>query len=193
MGEATGAILLAGRFVLAAIFIRTGVVKLLALDEFRAAIANYKIVPARLTSTAAMAVATGETAAGLLLLLGIVPVMASGVLAALLVCFSAAIGVNLARGRVFDCGCGGNRTAPRLISWRHVGVNMLLAAVGIALALASPDNLDLLSGPRGLLATTTPPGATLPIILATALALASARMIGAAATARAALRSTRNG
>lgn len=176
-------LLLITRFALAAIFIRAGTTKLANLREFRLAVANYEVLPPSLVPTVALSLPAGETAGGVLLLLGIAPGMVSAVLAALLVCFSAAIGLNLTRGRSFDCGCGG-RTVPRLISWRHVAVNSVLAALAVGVAVAPPVGLELLPGPRGVFSVETPAGSGIPLLLATALCLLTTRMLAAALAVR---------
>ena len=175
--------LLITRFAMAAIFIRAGAVKLANLREFRLAVANYELLPLSLVPAVAVSVAAGEVAGGVLLLLGVASGMASAVLAALLVCFSAAIGLNLARGRIFDCGCGG-RTVPQLISWRHVAVNLVLAALAICVAIAPPIGLELLPGPRGVFSVELPAGSGIPLLLATVLCLLTARMLAAALAIR---------
>jgi uncharacterized membrane protein YphA (DoxX/SURF4 family) len=171
--------LLIMRFAIAAIFIRAGTVKLADLREFQLAVANYRILPLRLVPAVAVSVAAGEVVGGVLLLLGVAPGIASAVLAALLVCFSAAIGLNLSRGRIFDCGCGG-RTVPRLISWRHVAVNGVLAALATCVAIAPPIGLELAPGPRGVFSVELPAGSGIPLLLATVLCLLTGRMLAAA-------------
>jgi uncharacterized membrane protein YphA (DoxX/SURF4 family) len=182
-GLIVAALLLITRFTVTTIFIRAGIVKLAGLQEFRLAIANYRVVPPNLIPAVAVGVAAGETAGGVLLLLGIAPVIASAVLAGLLMCFSAAIGLNLARGRVFDCGCGGS-TVPQQISWRHVAVNVVLAALAAGVAIAPPADLELLPGPRGVFSAELPAGSGIPLLLATALCLLTARMLAAALATR---------
>jgi uncharacterized membrane protein YphA (DoxX/SURF4 family) len=175
------------RFILAFIFIRAGITKLSDLADFRTAVTNYQILPDRLTGAAALAVPAVEVGAGTLLVLGVLPGITAACLAALLVTFSVAIIINLARGRVFDCGCGG--TAPRTISWRHVAVNALLAAGAVALALAPPPGPGLLAGPAGVFAVHLPHGAAVPAALTAALALVLASVVRAAAEVRRTLRS----
>lgn len=184
------AILLIMRLCLAGAFIRAGAVKLTDLKEFRLAIANYKILPAGLVGSATAAVPAVEVTAGLLLLLGVFPAEVAAVLAALLVCFSVAIAVNLARGRVFDCGCGGS-AAPRMISWQHVAVNTLLAASATVIAIIPPASLDLFRGTRGAVSVAVPGGSVLPVTLAAVLVFILTRMLAAAA-ARGALRVRRS-
>ena len=93
------AILLVMRLFIAGTFIRAGLVKLADTKEFRLAVANYKILPAGLVTVAAVTVPVVEVMVGLCLMLGLLPVVFASVLAALLLCFPAAIGINLASGR----------------------------------------------------------------------------------------------
>jgi uncharacterized membrane protein YphA (DoxX/SURF4 family) len=185
------AIVLIIRLLVAGIFIRAGAVKLGDREEFRLAVANYKILPASLVSAAAVGVPSVEVTAGVLLLLGVLPGVVAAVLAALLVCFSAAIAVNLARGRVFDCGCDGG-TAPQLISWGHVLVNVLLVALTISVSIAPPAGLELLHGPSGVFSIGIPADAGVPVVLAAALCFMSARMLSAAIATRRLLRAPEN-
>jgi uncharacterized membrane protein YphA (DoxX/SURF4 family) len=179
--------LLVLRFVLALVFIRAGIIKLSDLADFRTAVTNYQILPGRLTGAAALAVPAVEAGAGTLLVLGVLPSITAACLAALLVTFSVAIIINLARGREFDCGCGG--TAPQTISWRHVAVNVLLAATAVALALAPPAGPGLLAGPGGVFAVRLPHAAGVPAVLTAALLLVLASTVRAAAEVRRTLRS----
>jgi uncharacterized membrane protein YphA (DoxX/SURF4 family) len=169
---------LAVRFVLAFIFIRAGIAKLSDLPDFRIAVANYKILPARLNGAVACGVPAMEVTAGVLLLLGVLPGITAAFLAALLTIFSVGIIINLARGRVFDCGCGGS--APQKISWRHVAVNLALAAFAVAVTLAPPSGLTLLAGPAGAFSISPPHGSGLPALLAVTLGLVMASTLRAA-------------
>lgn len=183
--------LLITRLLIAALFIRAALAKLTDMTGFREAVAGYEIAPASLTGIAAFGLLTVESVAGVLLLLGVVPVVTSAVLATLLIGFSAAIAVNLARGRVFDCGCGGTSAAPRLISWRHVGVNLLLAGAAIAVSIAPPAGLSLLPGPGGIFSIGVAGGSGFPILLAAAVSFLISRVLGAALTVRSSLRAPR--
>jgi uncharacterized membrane protein YphA (DoxX/SURF4 family) len=182
LGGTVAVALLALRFMLAGLFIRAGIVKLADITDFRLAVGNYQIVPVNLVKAAAVGVPLVEVAAGGLLMLGIFSGVVCFLLAALLAGFTAVIAVNLARGRVFDCGCGG--TAPRKISWRHVISNMLLAAFAVAIALAPPSALTIFPGPGGMFSVNIPPGAGVPAVLATALGLVMAIVLSAAMAAR---------
>lgn len=178
----TAAVLLVLRLVIAGTFIRAGAAKLPDRREFRLAIENYQILPASLVPAAAVMVPAAEITVGLLLLLGVFPAESAAVLAALLLCFSAGIAINLARGRVFDCGCDSS-VAPKAISWQHVAVNTVLAACAIAIAIAPPAGLDLLRGQGGLVSLTVPGGSGIPLVLAAALGFVLTRLLGAASAA----------
>src|SRR5262245_38167170 len=180
---AVAALLLGFRLALGWIFLRAGSVKLADLRDFRLAVDNYRIVPAALVGVTAVAVPAIEVAAGLLLLLGVLPAVVGALTAALLVAFSLAVAVNLARGREFDCGCHGGG-APRRISRRHVLVNLLLALAALAVAVAPPAGFGLLTGQFRLVSLAVPASARLPVLLGTALCLLLARVLDRAAGAR---------
>ena len=177
------AILLVMRLFIAGTFIRAGAVKLADIEQFRLAIANYKILPSGLVTAAAIIVPAVEVTVGVSFLLGVLPVVFAAVLAALLLSFSAAIAVNLARGRVFDCGCGGS-TAPQTISWRHIAINTFLAASATAIAIAPPAGLELLRGTGVLVSIAVPGGSGIPLALTAALSFVTTRVLGVAIAAR---------
>lgn len=191
LAAVVAAILLITRLLIAVLFIRAALAKLTDIPGFREAVTGYEIVPTALTGVAAFGLLTVEAVAGLLLLLGVVPVVTSAALAALLTGFSAAIAVNLARGRIFDCGCGGTSAAPRLISWRHVVVNLLLAGAAAAVSVAPPAGLSLLPGPGGMVSIGIPGGSRFPILLTAVAGFLITRVLGAALTVRGSLRAPR--
>lgn len=189
LAAAVASVLLALRFLIAGLFLRAGTMKLADRADFRQAVANYQIVPAPLVKTAAAAVPAVEVIAGCLLLLGVATSIVGWLLAALLAGFSAAIAINLSRGRVFDCGCGG--TAPRNISWRHVASNLLLAAFAAAVALAPLPELALRTGPGAVLSPAVPPGSGMPVVLAAALGMVMTVLLRAVLDLRGHLRAAR--
>lgn len=170
-----GVALLAVRFLIAGIFLRSGLAKTSDLADFRSAVANYRLLPASLVTVVALSLPFLEVAAALLLAAGIGTGLVAALLALLLLAFAAAIAINLARGRTFDCGCSGS--APATISWRHVAGDGLLAVLAAAVALAPPTTLVLWRGVAGPYSTTTAPaGALLPVLLTVALALVVAAL-----------------
>lgn len=118
---------------LGAVLAGGAVLKLRDPGAFRAALQDYRILPAWLEAPFALGFPLLEGAAGVLLLLPASgrpggAVLAMGVLALA----TAGVLVNLLRGRVrIDCGCGGARFLP--LSWPLVLRNAIL----IALAWAS--------------------------------------------------------
>jgi uncharacterized membrane protein YphA (DoxX/SURF4 family) len=124
------------RLALAWLFARAAAHKLRDPRGFRAALADYRLLPEALLAPAAAAVAGAELALAVLLLApgaGPLPALAA---AALLVLYTAAIAVNLARGRRhIACGCAGPAAEAPLheaLLARNAGL------VGLALAAALP-------------------------------------------------------
>lgn len=98
---------LVARFGLAAIWLYSGLIKLLNPLESRQAVQAYELLPSDLVPTVAVALPAFEVILGLLLLLGLFlrPVaVASGML---LLVFIAGIISAWARGLQIDCGCFG--------------------------------------------------------------------------------------
>lgn len=106
------------------------------LPAFRRALADYALLPERSVALAAPALCASELAlAGGLAWPGGASA-ASGGAAGLLLLYSGAIAINLARGRAaIDCGCSGPAAA------RPLGPDLLLrnaALIALALAAAAP-------------------------------------------------------
>lgn len=160
-----GLVMLALRWILAGVFLRSGLSKAGDLSEFRSAVGNYRLLPAVLVAPVAVTLPFAEIGGAVLLIAGVLPVIVAALLAALLVIFAVAIAANLARGRVFDCGCGGN-VAPQLISWRHVVTDLMLAVAAAAVAIVPPAAPNLWRGPAGLASVSVPGGSAFPLVLA---------------------------
>jgi hypothetical protein len=106
---------------------------------FRETLRNYRLLPDALVGGAAIAVLAVETLTALALLWP--PSAGPGALAALglLATYTAAIGINLARGRRhIDCGCSGPAHRQPLSGWLLVRNGALLAG---ALAASLPTTL----------------------------------------------------
>ncbi len=112
-------------------------------DAFRGAVSEYRLVPRPLLPTVTAGVLMTETALGIgLLAVGTGP-LAPLAAAALLGIYTAAIAINLRRGRRdIDCGCAGF-AGPQPIGRGLVLRNLVL--IGLALLCAAP------SGPRDLI------------------------------------------
>jgi hypothetical protein len=100
--------------------------KLMARAEFAATLAEYHILPARWSAAATVLIALLEGIAILAITLAASRQQGAVLAATLFVVYSAAMAVNLLRGRDhIDCGCGG---AGQPLSWFLVGRNLLLVA-----------------------------------------------------------------
>ncbi len=176
-------VILAARCIIACLFIRAGVAKIVSLTDFRAAVTNYQLLPARLVSPVALSLPFAEVGAAILLAAGILPTVVAGFLTLLLLIFALAIGINLARGRVFNCGCAG--AAPQEIGWTHVASNTAMAAVAIAVAIAPPRTLVVWPGVAGPFPVTTPRADALPVVLAVVLCLVMVTVLRRASSVRA--------
>jgi uncharacterized membrane protein YphA (DoxX/SURF4 family) len=133
------ALALALRLALALLFASAAREKARGLTAFRGAIAGYRLVPEPLVPALAWLLLAVEGALAVGLLAGATAAVAAAAAAALLALYSAAIAVNLARGRGhIDCGCGGPGGARPLGASLLVrnGV-LLLACVGAALPAGS--------------------------------------------------------
>ena len=133
---------LAARAALAIVFLVAAWQKLRDLETFEAALANYALLPNWLLAPVARVLPLLELGAGLALVAA--PTHAAGAMLVLglLVLVTAAVAINLLRGRAdVGCGCGGIEDEQRL-SWALVarnGVLMLLALV----ALIPPTTREL--------------------------------------------------
>jgi len=144
---------------LALVFAQAAWHKLRDLGAFAAAVAAYELLPAPLAPLAATQLAAAELVlVGTLLLPPARAAAAFGALA-LLCIYSAAIALNLARGRRdIDCGCTGPALRQPLSGWllaRNAALGAL-ALLGVApsspRALALPDALPIAGGALALFA-----------------------------------------
>jgi uncharacterized membrane protein len=117
---------------LAVVFGASAMIKFVDSAEFRGALEHYRIVPEELSLPAAVIVPIGELACAIGLLVPRYHSVAAMLLILLVTIFTAAIGINMMRGRLYiDCGCFGPMLRQPLSRWLLVrnGVLMLLGAV----------------------------------------------------------------
>ncbi len=120
---------------LAALWLVAGAHKLLAFDAFLEVLADYRLVPARMTGVSAAAVVGVELGIGIGLLVQASRDLALAGSAIVLVIYAGAIALNLLRGRRFiDCGCAGFTGRQPLGAW-PVTRNLLLAVMALAATL----------------------------------------------------------
>ncbi|MFZ5508535.1 MAG: MauE/DoxX family redox-associated membrane protein [Pseudomonadota bacterium] len=106
--------------------------KLRDREAFALAIEQYRLLPESWAGPAALALAGWELVAGGLLLAGTTRPWGGLAAAALLLLVTAAVALNLLRGRAhIDCGCGGPEGGQHL-SWSLVARNLALMALAAA-------------------------------------------------------------
>ena len=127
------------RLSLALLLLGASLHKIRDFAGFRAALDGYRLLPAGWTGAAAALLLLSESGIGTALLLPgsrTTPALAAALLLGL---YSAAIAVNLARGRrEIDCGCGGPGSR-RPLSEALIARNAALIAVAAACALPPMD------------------------------------------------------
>jgi|SRR5579875_2279746 len=139
-------VVLSLRFGLAFVLLRAGVPKVLDANRFRRSVDDYAILPAALMSPVALAVPLVEVAAAVTLLGGVELRWTAIVVVALLMTYSLAIALNLARGRRISCGCSALEKGNVEISWRSIVRNCGLAAAAGAVARWPAQPLALVPG-----------------------------------------------
>jgi uncharacterized membrane protein YphA (DoxX/SURF4 family) len=127
--------------VLGATFVAASYHKIVDPPDFAHMIYNYKLTPGALINLLAIYLPWVELVAGVALVLGLPGRRgAAALVAAMLVVFILAIGINLARGNAIDCGCFAGSTGPPktrqerldqmwLDIWRDVGLLVLVVQV----------------------------------------------------------------
>ena len=131
---------------LGALMLTAGAHKLTANEDFRSALAGYRIAPVWSLAALALAIPLAEIAAGLAAAMPAPSVRAAGLgaVASLLAIYAAAIGVNLARGvRHIDCGCLRFGAKRAQLSAGMVVRNLMLAGIALVAAAASPTGRAL--------------------------------------------------
>lgn len=118
------------RVPLAALFLWTGVEKLIAPDDFAAAIAGYRVLPSDLIGLAAVGLPVLEVVAGLALLWPSYAQGAAVLCAAMLVIFAGGMAQSRLRGINVDCGCFGAAVESQ-VSWLKVTLNLGLAMLAV--------------------------------------------------------------
>ncbi len=139
------------QIALGVIFVAAALPKIVDPPSFAHMIYNYKLVPWSLVNPLALVMPWIELLCGLALILGIWKESARTIIAALLLTFIAAIGINLLRGNAIDCGCfdvsaAGKSSEDRLadmrmVILRDVGMLMMVAQLWWASHQAKNEHL----------------------------------------------------
>jgi len=124
------------RLTLGGLLALAAVTKLLDREGFRAAVAEYKILPQALVGPFAAALPFVELTLAVMLLLGLGTVYAAALAVPVFLMFSVAIGVNMWRGRDLNCHCFGSvQSEP--IGWPALIRSTSLALVALIVALGA--------------------------------------------------------
>ncbi len=123
------------RLTVGGLLLLAGLTKLADRTGFRQAVAEYQVLPRWLEAPFARLLPWLETAVGTLLFLGLGTAVAASLAVPLFLSFGVAIGVNLLRGRRFDCHCFGAARSdtigwPALFRAAALAVAALVVAVG---------------------------------------------------------------
>ncbi len=120
---------------LAALFAASAAMKLAAIGQFAAALENYRILPPILLAPAVWLIPALEALAAAGLVIPASRADASVLAAVLLGMFTAAIAINLARGRTgIDCGCFGPALRQELSGWL-IARNAMLSACAVVVLI----------------------------------------------------------
>jgi uncharacterized membrane protein YphA (DoxX/SURF4 family) len=151
------------RLVLGGLLLLAGVTKLVDRASFRQAVAEYGVLPERLEWPFAALLPWMETAVGVLLLVGLGGAVAAWLAVPIFLSFGVAIGVNLWRGRHFDCHCFGSVHSEE-IGWLPLlrSAALVLTALVVALGASRFGALDLVL--FGSNAELPPAGEVVPVV-----------------------------
>lgn len=110
--------------------------KLTDREGFRAAVAEYRLLPSALERPFASALPLVELTLGVLLVAGLGTVIAASLAVPVFLSFSIAIGVNMLRGRELDCHCFGSvQSEP--IGWPAIIRSSALLVVALIVAIGA--------------------------------------------------------
>ena len=140
------------RLVVGGMLALAGVSKLADRASFRNAVADYEVLPLALERPFAALLPLAEVTLGALLLLGLGTTVTAALAAPLFLSFVIAIGMNLARGRDFDCHCFGSvHTDPIGAAAFLRSLALLVATLVVAVGTSRFGALDgALFGASGL-------------------------------------------
>ncbi len=156
------AALLTGRWLLSLVLLSAGLAKLADRAGFAEALQRYAVLPPGAVAAVASGLPGTEVVLGVALAAGIAPLISGGCACLLLTGLAAAVGVNVAHGRRFRCGCG---PAGGEIGWPLVGRDVALGAIGVAVAVG-PAGLALLPEPHVAALVHVAAASLLPVPLA---------------------------
>ena len=117
--------------------------KLLNPSGFAATVRDYRVLPAMLTGVAASFLAVAELATAISLLVPAADPVGPAAALALIALYTAAIGINLARGRrQLDCGCLGPAKRQPIAPWLLLRNGLLAFGPVLILLGAAPRGMS---------------------------------------------------
>jgi uncharacterized membrane protein YphA (DoxX/SURF4 family) len=137
----TAAVTLA-RFLLGALLIAAGALKIGHAPALAAAIAGFRLLPPDAVAPLAIVLPYLEVLLGLYLLIGLFTRIVAVLTAAQLALYAAAIASAVLRHIPADCGCFGPGDAA-VADWPHVGFDLALAAFALLVAARAPGAFSL--------------------------------------------------
>ena len=136
------AVVLACRLIIGATFVYASIDKVLHPDAFAALVANYDMMPLVFLNAFAVLLPMTELVVGLLLILGGMTRAAAIVCAGMLLMFIAAVGLAMAAGGDFECGCFSTEGGSS-VGWPLLVRNTLMVVGCALIALGAPGWLAL--------------------------------------------------
>jgi uncharacterized membrane protein YphA (DoxX/SURF4 family) len=142
-------ILLSARLVLGVIFLLAGLSKIASPSAFTDDVMEYQLVSGSLAKIVAYSLPPLELILAALCIAGIILPLTASIAILLLLVFTIAIALNLARGRQFSCHCFGSSNATSTIGPATILRNLFLIAIALFLAISSftTQNLGLAAVP----------------------------------------------
>ena len=135
------------RWAVGAVFLTAAVHKLSDFSVFKATLSEYRLLPSMFEGTGAAIIVMLELVAGAGLFIPAVAPLVLPIVISLLVLYTLAIAINLARGRRdIDCGCSGPAMRQTLSGWLVVRNGALIAAAALCLLPTAPRQLLWLDG-----------------------------------------------
>lgn len=160
------------RALVATVLLAAGAIKLTeSLQSRTRSVAAYGLFREPAARLIASLLPFVEIAIGAAILAGILLPLVAWAAAALFLAFGLTVAVNLARGRQIPCACFGT-SEDRLTSWRHVALDVLLAATAAALAVVGTSTGEN-GGLPTLEALSVLASGVASVLLATAVGMAS--------------------
>lgn len=141
-------LVLAGRFVLATVFLVAALAKFKERDALSQSVTAYRLLPVRWSRPIALWLPRLELTCALLLAVGLWTRLAASLLAVALLAFLFAVTASLVRGLDIDCGCMGS-AGDHKVTWWTAARNAALTVTAMTVVWRPPRALTLDSGGVG--------------------------------------------